>query len=99
MLEIKQKLKAEEVVRNLAFKNPDNVFANLMAVKINHKLKESAKVDYYLRQIEELELDKKQKKTYLEFKLLSLFGEDTYDKEEVEPVSYTHLHKRHGRHV
>lgn len=84
LLEIKQKLKAEEVVRNLAFKNPDNVFANLMAVKINHKLKESAKVDYYLRQIEELELDKKQKKTYLEFKLLSLFGEDTYDKEEVE---------------
>ena len=84
LLEINQKLKAEEVVRNLAFNFSENAFVNMMAVKVNYKLEQNAKVDYYLRELEALELDKGIRKEYLEYKLLYLFDQDSFDMREVE---------------
>jgi tetratricopeptide (TPR) repeat protein len=84
LLEINQKLKAEEVVRNLAFNFSENAFVNMMAVKVNYKLEQNAKVDYYLRELEALELDKGIRKEYLEYKLLYLFDQNSFDMREVE---------------
>ena len=84
LLEINQKLKAEEVVRNLAFNFSENAFVNMMAVKVNYKLEQNTKVDYYLRELEALELDKGIRKEYLEYKLLYLFDQDSFDMREVE---------------
>jgi predicted Zn-dependent protease len=75
LLEMKQKLKAEEVIRTLVRKDPENIYLNLMAVEVNYKLEEMAKVDYYLRQLEDLELDDNQKKEYIQWKLHYLFEE------------------------
>lgn len=82
LLEMKQRLKADEVIRTLVWNNPENIYLNLIAVEVNYRLEETAKMDYYLRQLESLELDRHQEREYIQWKLHYKFHMD--DLEEVE---------------
>ncbi|KUK76029.1 MAG: seg, partial [candidate division WS6 bacterium 34_10] len=54
LMENNQMLKAEELVKSLLIAFPSEVYLNLLAVELNYVLDETAKVEFYLSNLEEL---------------------------------------------
>jgi tetratricopeptide (TPR) repeat protein len=69
LLENNQVLKANTLVKDLLAKYPDIAYLNILAVKTHTILKEDVKVEYYLSELEELQLEDSEKIEYLELKI------------------------------
>jgi len=69
LLENKQALKANTLVKDLLVKYPEIAYLNILAVKTHTVLKEDVKVEFYLSELEELELEDSEKIEYLELKI------------------------------
>jgi tetratricopeptide (TPR) repeat protein len=69
LLDNKQILKASELLKTLLLTSPQDPILNILAVEGYYELKESVKVDYYLSQLEKLDLTPTQESKYLEWKI------------------------------
>jgi len=82
LVENGQLLKAEELVKSLLIAFPNEVYLNLLAVELNYRLEEDAKVEFYLDNLEELRekvtFVKNDEKDFLRWRISTLI--DSYEK-------------------
>ncbi len=88
LVENNQMLKAEELVKSLLIAFPDEVYLNLLAVELNYKLEEDAKVEFYLNNIEELRekvtFVRNDEKDFLRWRIATLIDDYEGSMEEEE---------------
>jgi tetratricopeptide (TPR) repeat protein len=82
LLENNQVLKASDLVRGLLVLDGEKPYFNLLAIEVNYELNEDTKVEYYLNQLEEMELNNFDEKEYLKWKVLSMLEIDSEKREE-----------------
>lgn len=82
LLENNQVLKASDLVRGLLVLDGEKPYFNLLAIEVNYELNEDTKVEYYLNQLEEMELNNSDEKEYLKWKVLSMLEIDSEKREE-----------------
>ncbi len=82
LLENNQVLKASDLVRGLLVLDGEKPYFNLLAIEVNYELNEDTKVDYYLNQLGEMELNNSDEKEYLKWKVLSMLEIDSDEREE-----------------
>ena len=84
LLDNNRKLKAEEVVRSLIYKDLDNPFLNFLALQIYYELNDTTKQDYYMEVLEDLNLEDGLLTEYLEYKAKVLL-----ERKDLEKLSST----------
>lgn len=70
-----QALRAYDVVRDLLQVKPSEPYLSFLAIEISNKAEDGAKVEYYISQLEKLELDNKDKEKFLGYKIGFLLKE------------------------
>lgn len=76
LLDNNQALKANLLIRDLVTKYPELPYLYILAVKTHNVLKEDVKVEFYLSELEELELEDSERIEYLELKIQFLLSKD-----------------------
>jgi tetratricopeptide (TPR) repeat protein len=83
LLENNQVLKAVDLVRSLLILENQEPYLHFLALEINYKLEEMTKVDYYLGQLEQMQLNNSDEQEYLKWKIRAILRQDSEDQEEV----------------
>lgn len=82
LLDNNQTLKASDLIRSLLVLDGDKAYFNLLAVEVNYELKDYVKVEFFLNQLEEMQLNNDQEKEYLRWRILTLL--ENYDETDSE---------------
>ena len=60
----------------------DKAYFNLLAIEVNYELKDDVKIEFFLQQLEEIQLDDGQEKEYLKWRILTLL--ENYEETDPE---------------
>jgi tetratricopeptide (TPR) repeat protein len=83
LLENNQVLKAVDLIRSLMILESQEPYLHFLALEINYELEEMTKVDYYLNQLEQMQLNNTDEQEYLKWKIRSILEEDEEGQEDV----------------
>lgn len=82
LLNNNQTLKASDLIRGLLALGGDKPYFNLLAIEVNYELKDDVKVEFFLNQLEEMQLNNDQEKEFLRWRILTLL--EKYDEVDSE---------------
>jgi tetratricopeptide (TPR) repeat protein len=77
LLEDGRLLKASDLIKGLFLLEGDKPYFNLQALEVNYELNQDMKVDFYLNQLEEMQLSKSEEQEYLRWRILTILEEDS----------------------
>ena len=83
LLDNNQILKASDLIRGLMTVDGDKPYFNLLAVEVNYEVKDDVKVEFFLDQLEDMELNNAQEKEYLKWRILTILKNDDKVDSEV----------------
>jgi tetratricopeptide (TPR) repeat protein len=83
LLENNQVLKAVDLIRSLMILESQEPYLHFLALEINYELEEMTKVDYYLNQLEQMQLNNTDEQEYLKWKIRVILRQDSEDQEEI----------------
>ena len=85
LLDNNQTLKAFDLTRGLLIMDGDKPYFNLLAVEVNYEIKDDVRVEFFLDQLEEMQLSNAQEKEYLRWRILTILK--NYDEADPEVLN------------
>lgn len=87
LLENNQLMKAQDLVRGVQLVEGENTYFQLLALEVNYNLREYVRIEYYLEQLKNAELDSAEEQEFLTWKIQIMLEGENIDEEESEELA------------